>query len=60
MKIRTNKEVRIPQLMKVRKVYEEDGEHYIMMDGEWWGLNGYKDYLKDTFAINISYEFVEG
>lgn len=61
MKIRINKSVRIPQLMTVRKVYiNENKKECIMMDGEWWELNGYKDYLKDRFAINISYEFVEG
>ena len=58
MKNKTNKEVRIPQLKKVRKVYEEDGKYYITIDREWWSLDGYKNYLKDYFAINISYEFV--
>ena len=58
MKTRINKEVRIPQLHKVRKVYNEDGKEYMFMDNKWWELEEYKKYMKETFAINISYEFV--
>ena len=57
MKVPTNNIVRIPQLRKVRKVYEEDGKHYIRMDGNWWGMDEYKFYLKDKYSINISYEY---
>lgn len=57
MKEPTNRVVRIPQLRKTRKVYVEDDENYIMIDGEWWGMDGYKSYLKDRYAINISYEY---
>lgn len=57
MKVPTNNIVRIPQLRKVRKIYEEDGEYYIRMDGDWWGMDGYKSYLKDRYSINISYEY---
>lgn len=54
----TNLQVRIPQLHKVRRVYEDGDMQYIKMDGEYWGIDGYKKYLKDKYAINITYEFV--
>ena len=57
MKIKIN-EVRIPQLRKIRTVYEEDGKNYLRMDNQWWELDEYKSFLKDKYAINISYEFV--
>ena len=57
MKIKIN-EVRIPQLRKIRTVYEEDGKHYLRMNNHWWELDEYKSFLKDKYAINISYEFI--
>ena len=58
MKRATNTFVRIPQLhYKKRKIYEEDDAQYINIDGDWWGLDGYKSYLKDRYGINITYEF---
>lgn len=56
MKKETDKEVRIPQLHKVRKVYIENGKEYILMDNIWYELEEYKRYMKETFAINISYD----
>lgn len=57
MKKSTGQIVHIPQLCMKRTVYTEDGKKYIMMDGSWWEMNGYKNYLKDTYSINISYEY---
>ena len=59
MKKSTGKIVYIPQLHAKRTVYVEDGMKYIMMDGDWWGMDGYKNYLKDRYSINISYEYYD-
>ena len=58
MKQKTDQTVLIPQLQTKRTVYVEDGHRYIMMDKEWVEMDGYKQMLKDIYAINISYEFV--
>ena len=58
MKTRINKEVRIPQMRLVRKLYEEDGKNFIRIDNEWWELCEYKSYMKEKYAINVSFEIV--
>ena len=58
MKTRINKEVRIPQMRLVRKLYEEDGKNFIRIDNQWWELYEYKNYMKDKYAINVSFEMV--
>ena len=58
MKTRINKEVRIPQMRLVRKLYEEDGKNFIRIDNEWWELYEYKSYMKEKYAINVSFEIV--
>lgn len=59
MKQKTDQTVLIPQLQAKRTVYIEDGHRYIMMDKEWVEMDGYKQMLKDVYAINISYEYPE-
>ena len=61
MKKPLHKTVYIPQLHgTVRSLYtDDDGDMYIMMDGEFWSLDGYKSWLKDRYAINITYEFLD-
>lgn len=58
MKTKTGIQVRIPQIRKVRTVYDEDGKQFIRMNSAWWEINEYKMFLKDKYAINISYEFM--
>ena len=59
MKKSTGKIVYIPQLHTKRTIYIENDIKYIMMDGDWWGMDGYKNYLKDKYSINISYEYYD-
>lgn len=60
MKISTNKTIYIPQLNGLRRnLYIENKNKYIKIDGEWWEIEEYKNYLKDKFSINITY-LIEG
>ena len=57
----THKVAYIPQLYGMKRtIYEDDnGVKYIIIDGEYWGMDGYKSWLKDKYAINISYEILD-
>lgn len=61
MKKPLHKTVYIPQLHgMVRSLYlDEEGDKCIMIDGEFWTLDGYKSWLKDRYSINITYEFLD-
>lgn len=57
----TGKIVYIPQLdgMKRTIYLDDDGMKCIMINGTYWGMDGYKKWLKDKYSINISYEILD-
>lgn len=56
----TGKVAYIPQLNGTKRTIYEDkeGDKYIIVDGEYWGMDGYKSWLKDKYSINITYEIL--